>query len=701
VHGGENRPLLAWLFELELLGPRMTDLWASIRGEGDETTRAAGLLILGAIGWTTAQFGASGIFRFDRGMPAVTAAGVPLLVVLASPGPNTEINVVLTLAAFTFAAMVLLVRMQLNQQRSGWARRHIADTSDVSRLFLRTGVFFVAFTVVGASTLTAASQNASFEGALPDIDVSLPDVEWPGWLLDIFEVETTDGTVASIRGGAPSEQDWEPVEGWAFTVDGNPTRNYWWLTAWDYWDGTTFRRSSRDETKVQPLGWLVPLPEYDVEGRGEAVRHTLQIGDTGHARTTVVGPSEARTVEGVEGGGSRVFSIGRKGSRALVEYEVPQDVGTQITIESSSIDYDTESTRVNPGSTPVNEEALRNAPRDLPDDIAMRYVGAKNHPPGPRMTEFIAQTQQWADANPRQHNAYDIARKIEADFTDLTVYEYNDKMTEVCAGLTQPECVLTHQQGFCTFYAQTMTIALQAMAIPSRYVWGYLPGPAENLDGRHEVDNSWLHAWTEVYFDGFGWIRFDPTPGGRFGQTPFHPRPEPPGPELPEEPDPSLAASPDPIDTPVPTIAPTPSSPPTDGPRGALAAFIDWIVGGPGGGLWLLLIGALTFAVVMAVAALRLLRLPGRDPGLAYRGIVGLATRFGYGPHPSQTELEYAASLSERIPSANDDLYLVVNTQVENTYAETPADSAARKPLGLAYARIRTALVRMRLRRNR
>ena len=59
----------------------------------------------------------------------------------------------------------------------------------------------------------------------------------------------------------------------------------------------------------------------------------------------------------------------------------------------------------------------------------------------------------------------------------------------------------------------------------------------------------------------------------------------------------------------------------------------------------------LLLTVVSLLLLFRLRRLPEGDDSLAYRGIVSLATRLGYGPHPSQTEYEYAGTLSETIPT--------------------------------------------------
>ena len=78
--------------------------------------------------------------------------------------------------------------------------------------------------------------------------------------------------------------------------------------------------------------------------------------------------------------------------------------------------------------------------------------------------------------------------------------------------------------------------------------------------------------------------------------------------------------------------------------------------------------------------SVRLRRLPRAEGGLAYRGIVSLATRLGYGPHPSQTEYEYAGSLSEAIPTCGSDLYLVADARVESAYGQRVlGDGAARR----------------------
>jgi hypothetical protein len=109
---------------------------------------------------------------------------------------------------------------------------------------------------------------------------------------------------------------------------------------------------------------------------------------------------------------------------------------------------------------------------------------------------------------------------------------------------------------------------------------------------------------------------------------------------------------------------------------------------------------ALLLTVASVILLFRLRRLPEGDDGVAYRGIVSLATRLGYGPHPSQTEYEYAGSLSEVIPSVRDELFVVADARVETAYGQRHLDTERRGLLRGAYARIRTALLRLSLRRK-
>lgn len=76
---------------------------------------------------------------------------------------------------------------------------------------------------------------------------------------------------------------------------------------------------------------------------------------------------------------------------------------------------------------------------------------------------------------------------------------------------------LREKQGYCVYFATALTLLAREAGIDARYVEGFLvPGvnPAfyDDKDYQREVLSDNAHAWTEVRFDGLGWIPFDATP---------------------------------------------------------------------------------------------------------------------------------------------------------------------------------------------
>jgi transglutaminase-like putative cysteine protease len=74
---------------------------------------------------------------------------------------------------------------------------------------------------------------------------------------------------------------------------------------------------------------------------------------------------------------------------------------------------------------------------------------------------------------------------------------------------------LQEKSGYCVHYASTMAVMARILGIPSRVAVGFQPGEAVSQQGitSFQVSSHDLHAWPELYFDGVGWLRFEPTPG--------------------------------------------------------------------------------------------------------------------------------------------------------------------------------------------
>jgi len=70
------------------------------------------------------------------------------------------------------------------------------------------------------------------------------------------------------------------------------------------------------------------------------------------------------------------------------------------------------------------------------------------------------------------------------------------------------------KKGHCEYFASSMAVMLRTLRIPSRIVTGFRGGEFNDLTGQYVVRASNAHSWVEAYFPGYGWVSFDPTPGG-------------------------------------------------------------------------------------------------------------------------------------------------------------------------------------------
>jgi protein-glutamine gamma-glutamyltransferase len=73
------------------------------------------------------------------------------------------------------------------------------------------------------------------------------------------------------------------------------------------------------------------------------------------------------------------------------------------------------------------------------------------------------------------------------------------------------EFLFQTRRGFCEHYASAFTMLARAAGVPARVVTGYQGGEINPISGRLVVRQSEAHAWSEVWLEGPGWTRVDPT----------------------------------------------------------------------------------------------------------------------------------------------------------------------------------------------
>jgi transglutaminase-like putative cysteine protease len=73
------------------------------------------------------------------------------------------------------------------------------------------------------------------------------------------------------------------------------------------------------------------------------------------------------------------------------------------------------------------------------------------------------------------------------------------------------------KEGYCVYYASAMAILCRSIGLPARYLEGYILPSSSSRNGVYSVTNLQAHSWVEVYFEGFGWVPFEPTAPYSFG----------------------------------------------------------------------------------------------------------------------------------------------------------------------------------------
>jgi transglutaminase-like putative cysteine protease len=74
------------------------------------------------------------------------------------------------------------------------------------------------------------------------------------------------------------------------------------------------------------------------------------------------------------------------------------------------------------------------------------------------------------------------------------------------------------KSGYCQQFSFAMAVLARLLGIPSRVAYGFTSGTPTGNSDQWVVTTHDAHAWPELYFEGQGWLRFEPTPAGAEGQ---------------------------------------------------------------------------------------------------------------------------------------------------------------------------------------
>ncbi|MFD8816886.1 DUF3488 and DUF4129 domain-containing transglutaminase family protein [Streptomyces sp. NPDC059627] len=153
------------------------------------------------------------------------------------------------------------------------------------------------------------------------------------------------------------------------------------------------------------------------------------------------------------------------------------------------------------------------------------------------LPSVVAQTAKEVTAGSTNH--YEEAVKLQDYFAVSGGFQY-DTQVQVGRGEGAIANFLKQKRGFCVHFSFAMAAMARTLGIPARVAVGFAPGTPQ-ADGTVSVGLKDAHAWPELYFEGVGWTRFEPTPTR--GTTPSYTVSDTPGSSVPDETLPSKGAS--------------------------------------------------------------------------------------------------------------------------------------------------------------
>jgi transglutaminase-like putative cysteine protease len=592
----------AWVALWNLLREALVEL--RLQPAPTEPLESLRLLVTGGT-WIVAHVTHEALVRVRRPGLALLAPGllwlVPLAVPMApdSPWPHT-------LPFLAAAAVVLL--LEPNLDLAGWTRED--DRPRLSLLGLGATATALLVAMIAPGLLPGYGADAW-------VDVTAP-VEPRGYqpIVDIGD-----------RLHLPSPRD-------VMLVQTN-RRAYLRLAALETFDGRTWRLGPPDVETYRPDPDQLfrtdgPLPFETAIQTGERVAAKVEILDLENIYVPV--PYQLDRITGPQNAGlfySREGGFVATGDVADNELSGQTRVGVR---QGFAYDYEA----VIPTPSYADLAALGDLRRPL-NDPAVALPGGYD--------EFAAETIRVFDTAGAT-TTIDQVLALQSWFIGAgSDFTYSIDVPELRGDDALRTFLFETRTGYCEYYATAMAVMLRAVGIPARVAVGFLPGrvlnPAasEGADATLIVSTTDAHAWVEVLFPGYGWLKLDPTP--RSDGTTLPPTDD----DL--DPNPSLVLS-SPTVTDTPTDAPTTATPtatptvtPTT-PDGAAAGG-----GADGPPLWVWLGVGVVLAVLAALALRRRAEEASDDPVTTVVGVqrrvLRVAARWGVGRRPAETVGEVAA----------------------------------------------------------
>jgi uncharacterized membrane protein len=105
---------------------------------------------------------------------------------------------------------------------------------------------------------------------------------------------------------------------------------------------------------------------------------------------------------------------------------------------------------------------------------------------------------------------YQFVKAVERYLSTKNGFSYDEHVAQYRYPLET--FLFSNRRGYCQQFAGAMALLLRMGGIPARVVTGFTSGIYDSATREYVVSDRDAHAWDEVWFPRYGWVRFNPTP---------------------------------------------------------------------------------------------------------------------------------------------------------------------------------------------
>jgi hypothetical protein len=488
-------------------------MWARIlgaggRGEDIVLFVVALALLMWALGYATGWL----LFRSRWVWWAVVLNALTILInyTFAAPKPNTLFFM------FLGTALLLVVHQNIVRHQERWRSAAVEFPEFMPWRFLFAAALSCSLVVLITSLLPGNASSVQVARVWRTISSPLT-VAREGWEQAFSTINAPPGSVgggfatSGVRAGGPRSLG----DGIVLRIRSTKF-DYWRAVAMDKYTGHAWQSTVGERarsalglaTEVEarsPIEAGISVPQTDLSGRTLVTQTVELVSQSSDNLIIFGGQFSSANLPVLIQSGVQTTSDGK----ALPNFNETSAVFAETPVQQSGV-Y-TVSTLI----STADEQSLRNAGTTYPDWISKHYLQLSDTITARTRARAREIVQQAGASNP-----YDQAKAVQDALRQLV---YDESRPAPPPDRDWVDYFLfTSQRGYCDDFATSMVVLMRALNVPARLAQGYAGGALDPQANAYVVRESVGHSWPEVYFPGYGWQRFEPTPAS-YASVPVRP----------------------------------------------------------------------------------------------------------------------------------------------------------------------------------